>query len=57
MSTPMFLYRLCTPARITRLGPEKSVIVRLSAPIKSRFAEEYHLDYAKLLSDSDYKET
>ena len=53
----MFLYRLCTPARITRLGPEKSVIVRLSAPIKSRFAEEYHLDYAKLLSDSDYKET
>ncbi|XP_037083307.1 phosphomevalonate kinase-like [Pollicipes pollicipes] len=39
-----------------RLGDERSVIVRLSAPIKSRFAQEYRLDYNKLLSDSDYKE-
>jgi len=39
-----------------RLGAAQSAIVRLSAPIKSRFAEEYKLDYNKLLSDSDYKE-
>ncbi|CAD6230733.1 GSCOCG00012190001-RA-CDS [Cotesia congregata] len=39
-----------------RLGPEKSVIIKLSGPIKSHWANTFNLDLNQLLSDGKYKE-
>ena len=35
---------------------DRAIIVRLSAPLKRRFAEEHQLDFQKLLDSSEYKE-
>ena len=35
---------------------EKSVIIRLSGPLKQCYAEDHGLDYSRLLDSSDYKE-
>lgn len=39
-----------------RLGPAQSEIIRISAPIKSRWATVKGLDLKELLSDGPYKE-
>ncbi|KAG8188103.1 hypothetical protein JTE90_002456 [Oedothorax gibbosus] len=41
---------------IERFGAEKAVIIRLSGPLKERYALENNLDYNKLLEASEYKE-
>ncbi|CAH0381198.1 unnamed protein product [Bemisia tabaci] len=40
-----------------RLGAEHAVIIRLSAPIKSHWAEKEGLSLAELMGTSEYKET
>ncbi|XP_057329637.1 phosphomevalonate kinase [Microplitis mediator] len=39
-----------------RLGSEKSIIIKLSGPIKSHWAKSFNLDMNQLLSDGEYKE-
>lgn len=39
-----------------RLGPEKSVIIRLSGPIKNYWAQTKSLQLNELLSDGEMKE-
>ncbi|KFM58283.1 Phosphomevalonate kinase, partial [Stegodyphus mimosarum] len=41
---------------LERFGSGKAVIIRLSGPLKERYALENNLDYAKLLEASEYKE-
>jgi len=38
------------------LGDEKSVILRLSGPLKECYAKDHGLDFQQMLSASDYKE-
>lgn len=45
-----------TDLLVKRLGPEKCAVIRLSGPIKERYALEHNLDYQKLLEASEYKE-
>lgn len=39
-----------------KIGAEKSVIIRLSAPIKSQWAKKNDLEFEKLLGTCEYKE-
>ncbi|XP_040394547.1 phosphomevalonate kinase isoform X3 [Cygnus olor] len=41
----------------SRLGPAVCCVLRLSAPLKERYAEEHGLDFQRLLDASTYKET
>nr|UJH41138.1 phosphomevalonate kinase [Pardosa pseudoannulata] len=41
---------------LERFLPEEAVIVRLSGPLKERYALENDLDYKRLLDTSEYKE-
>ncbi|KAI6072948.1 phosphomevalonate kinase isoform X1 [Aythya fuligula] len=40
----------------SRLGPAVCCVLRLSAPLKERYAEEHGLDFQRLLDASAYKE-
>ncbi|XP_066586415.1 phosphomevalonate kinase [Prorops nasuta] len=39
-----------------RIGPEQSVIIKISGPIKTHWARTLNLDIDKLLGDGEYKE-
>ncbi|XP_013775438.1 phosphomevalonate kinase-like [Limulus polyphemus] len=39
-----------------RMGIQKSVIIRLSGPLKEQYAKEHQLDYSRLLDATEYKE-
>ncbi|XP_048785031.1 phosphomevalonate kinase [Lagopus muta] len=39
-----------------RLGPDVCTVLRLSAPLKERYAQEHGLDFQRLLDASAYKE-
>ncbi|XP_015915853.1 phosphomevalonate kinase isoform X2 [Parasteatoda tepidariorum] len=49
--TPFFIGVL-----FTKFGCENCAIIRLSGPLKERYALENNLDYQKLLDASEYKE-
>ncbi|KAK3858968.1 hypothetical protein Pcinc_034875 [Petrolisthes cinctipes] len=42
--------------RLDKLNEKKSVIIRLSAPLKEEFATQLNLDYERLLLSNNYKE-
>lgn len=46
-----------TELLLKRLDPDNVAVIRLSAPIKSHWATKNHLDYDKLLGNSEYKES
>lgn len=45
-----------TDCLFDKIGAEQSVIIKISAPIKSHWSKQHHLDLNLLLSDGEYKE-